>query len=75
MPEHFSESEVSTLRSELLEAILDRIQTAEIFQMFLMGHGYGVSQESAIEAAAAVSSAGLSVVAIRQELERIALVM
>ena len=75
MPEQFSAAEMSTLQSVLLEAVLDRAQTAEVLQMFLMAHDYGASQESAIEAATNVGSAGISVAAIRQELERIALVM
>jgi hypothetical protein len=75
MLEQFSESEMSTLRSTLLDSMLDRAETAEVLQMFLIGHGYGVSQESAVEAATRVGCAGLSVAVIRQELERIALVM
>lgn len=75
MPEQFSESEMSTLRSTLLDFVLDRAETAEVLQMFLIGHGYGVSQESAVEAATRMGCSGLSVSVIREELQRIALVM
>ena len=76
MQEQFSESEVSTLRSYLLEALLDTNQAAEVLQMFLIGHGYGISQDAAIEAATKViMAAQMSLAAIRQELERVALVM
>jgi hypothetical protein len=75
MAEKFSAAELTALRTELFKGGLDSRQTAEVFQMFLMGHGYGASPESAIEAATRVGGAGCSLDAIRQELEHLALVM
>jgi len=75
MQEQFSQSEVSTLRSYLLETLLDTNQAAEVLQMFLIGHGYGLSQDAAIEAATKAMAARMSLAAIREELERVALVM
>ena len=43
--------------------------------MFLAGRGYGVSPESALDAAGRIEGAGLNVEALRQELESLALVM
>jgi hypothetical protein len=53
---------------------LDSREAAELFQVFLMGRGYGVSPEAAINAASAIGGAGCSLDAIQKELERIALV-
>jgi hypothetical protein len=73
--ERFSPIEMTALRSELMNGLVDSRTTAELLQMFLMGHGYGVSPESAIEAASRVGGAGCTLEAIRQELEQLALVM
>ncbi|MGA2689401.1 MAG: hypothetical protein ABSE85_15165 [Candidatus Korobacteraceae bacterium] len=74
MAEKFSVPELAALRSELLHGF-DSRDAAELLQMFLAGHGYGVSAE---EARNAVSRAGLlggSLETFRRELESIALVM
>jgi hypothetical protein len=74
MAEKFSVPELAALRSELLHGF-DSRDAAELLQMFLAGHGYGVSAE---EARNAVSRAGLlggSLETFQRELENIALVM
>jgi hypothetical protein len=71
--EKFSAPELAALRSELLQGGLDSREAAELFQVFLMGRGYGVSPEAAIDAASAIGGAGCSLDAIQKELERIAL--
>ena len=70
--ERFSIAEMAALRNQLIEGGLDYQQAAELFQMFLTGRGYGVSPESARDAANRVSGAGNSVEAIQRELECIA---
>ena len=49
MIEKFSVPELTALRSELLHG-LDSKDAAELIQMFLAGHGYGVSAEEARDA-------------------------
>ena len=61
MTEKFSTTELSVLRNELMQGALDPWQAAELFQVFLAGHGYGVSPDAAAGGApgpGAVSSAG-----------------
>src|ERR1035441_3760671 len=55
MAEKFSVPELTALRSELLQGF-DSKDAAELIQMFLAGHGYGVSAE---EARNAVARAGM----------------
>jgi hypothetical protein len=75
MGEKFNIADVANLRNELIQGGLDLLQTGELLQVFLTGHGYGVSRDAARDAAGRVGSAGLSLEAIRQELEHLALVM
>ena len=75
MGERVTITEMAALRNELLVGGLDSRQAAELLQMFLMGHGYGVSPESARAAASRVEGAGCSIEAIQKELEGLALVM
>ena len=75
MVEKFTSPEIVALRSELLQGGLDARQTAELFQLFLMGRGYGVSPQAAWDAATTVNGGGCSVEALQRELERIAMVM
>lgn len=75
MIEKFSLSEVTALRNELLQAGLDSWQTAELFQVFLTGRGYGASAESALDAARSVEGSGISLDVMKTELEKLALVM
>lgn len=73
--ERFSVNEMSALRNELLEGTLDSWQAAELLQTFLMGRGYGVSPQAALQAVSRVGVAGCSIESIQSELERLALVM
>jgi hypothetical protein len=75
MVEKFNISEVANLRNELIQGGLDLQQTGELLQIFLMGHGYGVSRDAARDAASRMGGAGCSVEAIQKELEHLALVM
>jgi hypothetical protein len=73
--EKFSLTEITALRNELLEGGLDSWQAAELFQLFLMGRGYGVSPGEALDAAGRVEGSGCSVEVLQKELEGLALVM
>ncbi len=73
--EKFTIPEMVALRNELLQGGLDSRQAAELFQLFLMGRGYGVSPQAAWDAATKVGGAGCSVESLQKELEKIALVM
>ena len=75
MGEKFNISDVANLRNELIQGGLDSLQSGELLQVFLIGHGYGVSPDAARDAAGRVGSRGCSLEAIRQELEHLALVM
>jgi len=75
MAEKFSIAEVSALRQELVGGTLDALQAGELLQMFLMGHGYGASPESALAALSRIGDAGCSMDVIRRELNSLALVM
>jgi hypothetical protein len=72
--ERFSTMELAALRNELVENGFDTRQAGEVLQMFLMGRGYGVSPEAAIDAAARVEGAGCSIAVIERELQSLALV-
>ena len=74
MAEKFSVPELSALRSELLQG-LDSKDAAELVQMFMAGHGYGVSSESARNAVSRAGLLGSTLEAFQRELESIALVM
>jgi hypothetical protein len=74
MAEKFSIPELSALRNELVEAGLDSRDAAEMLQVFLMGRGYGVSPEAALDAVSRVEGSGCSLEVIQTELNRIALV-
>ena len=75
MGQKFNISEVANLRSELIQGGLDSQQSGELLQMFLMGHGYGVSRDAARAFASRLGSVGCSLEVMRQELEHLALVM
>ncbi len=72
--EKFAPPELAALRNELLQGGLDSRQAAELFQMFLVGRGYGVSPQAARDAVVEVGGAGCSLESLQRELERIALV-
>jgi len=73
MGQKFNIADVMNLRNELMEGGLDSVQSGELLQVFLMGHGYGVSRDAARDAAGRI--AGCSLEAVHQELERLAMVM
>ena len=76
MTENFSVPELTALRSDLLRGgLIDSREAAELLQVFLMGRGYGVSPQAAIDAASRVEMAGCSLPVLQRELEQLALVM
>jgi len=76
MKDRFSVTELIALRNDLLQAgIVDSRDAAELLQVFLMGRGYGVSPEAAIDAAGRVEMSGCSMPVLQHELENLALVM
>jgi hypothetical protein len=75
MTEKFSSTELSVLRNELMQGALDSWQAAELFQVFLAGHGYGVSPDAAYHAAGKIEGSGCSLEVMQTELGKLALVM
>ena len=76
MKERFSVTELTALRNDLLQAgIVDSRDAAELLQVFLMGRGYGVSPQAAMDAAGRVEMSGCSMPVLQHELENLALVM
>ncbi|MBI2679045.1 MAG: hypothetical protein HYX28_09710 [Candidatus Koribacter versatilis] len=74
MGDKFNVTEVAALRNELLQGGLDSMQAAEVVRMFLMGHGYGISTDAALDAASRITG-GSSVESVQASLEDLALVM
>lgn len=76
MKDRFTVTELSALRNDLLQnALLDSREAAEVLQVFLMGRGYGVSPQAAIDAVSRVEMAGCSLPVLERELESLAMVM
>jgi hypothetical protein len=76
MKERFSSTELTALRNDLLQGgLVDSREAAELLQVFLMGRGYGVSPEAALDAVGRVEMAGCSLPVLQYELENLALVM
>jgi len=75
MGHKFTATEVATFRRDLLDCGLDWCQTAEVIRAFIINHGYGVSTETALEAARRIDGAGCSLDFVHKELETLALVM
>jgi hypothetical protein len=74
--ERFTVTELTALRNDLLQGgLADSREAAELLQVFLMGRGYGVSPEAAIDAAGRVEMSGCSLPVLERELESLALVM
>jgi hypothetical protein len=74
--ERFTVTELTALRNDLLQSgMIDSRDAAELLQVFLMGRGYGVSPQAALDAAFRVESAGCSMPILQAELEKLALVM
>ncbi len=74
MAEKFSVAEVAVLRNQLLESGIDAWDAARLLQAFLMGRGYGVSPEAALDAASKMEGSGCAFEVMKKELEGIALV-
>jgi hypothetical protein len=74
--ETFTVTELNALRSDLLQSgMVDSREAAELLQVFLMGRGYGVSPQAALDAAGRVEISGCSLPVLQRELEGLALVM
>ena len=73
MGEKFSMTEMTALRNELVQGGLDSLQAGELLQIFMMGHGFGVSPDAAKDAASRLEGRGCSLETIRKELEGLAL--
>lgn len=69
MIEKFSIAEVAALRQDLAHNELDSFQIAEAIKVFVGCHGYGISPETALEAASRIEKRGYSVECFRNELE------
>jgi hypothetical protein len=73
--EKFPIADLSGLRDELMQSGLDSWQAADLISSFLSGRGYGVSNIEARSAASRIESVGCSIQSMREEFEKIALVM
>lgn len=73
--EKFATDDLVALRNDLLQAGLDSFQAGELISAFLMGRGYGVSQDEARHAAMRIEGSRCSVEALQSELEGLALMM
>ncbi|MDQ2925588.1 MAG: hypothetical protein M3R43_08550 [Acidobacteriota bacterium] len=70
--EKFTSSDLTALRSDLLQSGVDSFQAAELVANFLSGRGYGVSNDEARGVASAIEGVGCTVECIQAELERVA---
>jgi hypothetical protein len=75
MAEKFSVTELTVLKNGLMQGMLDANQGAELLQMFLVGRGYGVSREAAIDSVTRLEASGCPYELLQRELESLALVM
>jgi hypothetical protein len=76
LKERFSTTELSALRNDLLQGgLADSREAAELVQVFLIGRGYGVSPQAAMDAVGRVEMAGCALPVLQHELENLALVM
>jgi hypothetical protein len=76
MNERFSNTELSALRNDLLQGgLVDAREAAELVQVFLIGRGYGVSPQAAMDAVGRVEMSGCALPVLQHELENLALVM
>lgn len=73
--EKFSAADLSALREDLLQSGLDHWQAGDLIGAFLAVRGYGVSNSAARGAASRIESYGCSLKCMREELEKLALVM
>ena len=76
MRDKFTVTELAALRNDLVQGgMIDSREAAELLQVFLMGRGYGVSPQAAMDAAGRVEMAGCSLPVLERELNGLALVM
>ncbi len=73
--EKFPAAELSGLREDLMQSGLDSWQAADLISAFLSGRGYGVSSQSARNAAFRIGADGCSLECMKEEFEKLALVM
>lgn len=73
--EKFTPSDLTALRSELMQCNLDSFLGAEILTSFLSGRGYGISTLEARRVASKIEGKGCKPEHIQEELERVARVM
>jgi len=72
----FTVVELTALRNDLMQThLLDSREAAELLQVFLVGRGYGVSNQEAMEAASRVGMAGCALPVLQHELQQLAMVM
>jgi hypothetical protein len=71
----FSDVELESLRTDLMQSGLDAWQAAELVSTFLASRGYGVSRENAYEAVGRMESQRCSIASLGDELEKLALMM
>ncbi len=71
----FSQSDLESLRKELLQAGLDSWQAGELVASFLVARGFGVSAGEARRVATRIESESCSLECMRHELGKLALFM
>jgi hypothetical protein len=71
----FTSADVAALRQQLLDRTPDPFENAEVLRSFLMHRGYGVTANTALDAASKMGAAGCSFATVQSELEAVALVM
>ena len=75
LTQDFSQSDLESLRKELLQAGLDNWQAGELVASFLVARGFGVSAGEARQVATRIESESCSVECMRHELGKLALMM
>jgi len=73
--EKFTDAEVSVLRYQILRRMPDPLELADILMDFIVGQGYGVSSNTALDAATRIGASGCSFGTIQEALESMALAM
>lgn len=74
MVEKFNDTELAALKNGLMQSMLDAKQGAELIQMFLIGRGYGVNREAAIDSVTRLEASGCPFDVLQKELQSLALV-
>src|SRR2546428_10770881 len=74
--ERFSSTELTALRNDLLQGgLADSHEAAELLQIFLMGRGYGVAPQAALDAGGRGEMSGGSLPVVQHGLENFAVVV